>query len=65
MRSIHMETRSPFFTRSGFFAPIFCAVKEDMLFPSAVKEVTAKVLSLIAAEYPARMAEESNELTSP
>ena len=42
--------RNPCLIRSGLFAPMFCAVKLDMPFPMVVKQVMAKVLSLIAAE---------------
>ena len=43
----------PFFTLAGNPAPIFCAVKFDTPFPSVVKEVITRLLSLTAAEYPA------------
>ena len=49
--------RNPFATRSVFCAPIFCAVKLDKPFPSVVKDVIAKVLIFIPAEYPATTAE--------
>ena len=51
------DERNPLRIRSGLSAPIFCAVKLDMPFPMVVKQVIAKVFSLMAAEYPATMEE--------
>ena len=61
-RHILIPAPNPFFTRSILPPPRFWAVKLDTPFPIVVKQVIVKVLSLIAAEYPA-MTEEPKELT--